>query len=95
LASILLGLCRNLVIDERKNLPGEDQELFDTYIKHRVISRHQNRILTYGQLDRDSNALARGLSKKGVKKGDRCAVMLGNNVEFATVRKSFGIGLRK
>ncbi|QDS69729.1 hypothetical protein FKW77_009999 [Venturia effusa] len=50
-----------------------------------VISRHQNRILTYERLDQDSNALARGLAKKGVKKGDRCAVMLGNNVEFATV----------
>ncbi|KAE9970344.1 hypothetical protein EG328_006325 [Venturia inaequalis] len=50
-----------------------------------VISRHQNKILTYDQLDRDSNDLALGLAKKGVKKGDRCAVMLGNNVEFATV----------
>ncbi|TLD36355.1 acyl-CoA synthetase/AMP-acid ligase-like protein II [Venturia nashicola] len=50
-----------------------------------VISRHQNKILTYDQLDRGSNALARGLAKQGVKKGDRCAVMLGNNVEFATV----------
>jgi acyl-CoA synthetase (AMP-forming)/AMP-acid ligase II len=40
--------------------------------------------LTYDQLDRDSNALARGLANAGVKKGDRCAVMLGNNIEFAT-----------
>jgi ethanolamine utilization protein EutA (predicted chaperonin) len=40
--------------------------------------------LTYEQLDRDSNALARGLANVGVKKGDRCAVMLGNNIEFAT-----------
>lgn len=50
-----------------------------------MISRHQNIILTYDELDRKSNALARGLVGKGVKKGDRCAVMLGNNVEFATV----------
>lgn len=50
-----------------------------------VISRHQNTILTYEELDQRSNALARGLAKRGVRKGDACAVMLGNNVEFATV----------
>ncbi|KAF2202342.1 acyl-CoA synthetase/AMP-acid ligase-like protein II [Delitschia confertaspora ATCC 74209] len=49
-----------------------------------VISRHQQKILTYDALDRDSNALARGLAKLGVKKGDRVAVSLGNNVEYAT-----------
>ncbi|KIW04484.1 uncharacterized protein PV09_04243 [Verruconis gallopava] len=48
-----------------------------------VISRHQRRAMTYYQLDRDSNALARGLANVGVKKGDRCAVMLGNNIEYA------------
>lgn len=52
---------------------------------NRVISHHQRTILTYEALDRDSNALARGLQKRGVKKGDRVAVSLGNNVEFATV----------
>jgi acyl-CoA synthetase (AMP-forming)/AMP-acid ligase II len=41
--------------------------------------------MTYDQLDRDSNALAIGLQNQGVKKGDRIAVSLGNNVEFATV----------
>ena len=50
-----------------------------------VISRHQNTKLTYEKLDRDSNALACGLANIGVKKGDRVAVMLGNNVEYATV----------
>jgi len=50
-----------------------------------VISRHQQLKLTYEKLDRDSNALARGLANAGVKKGDRVCVMLGNNVEFATV----------
>ncbi|KAJ4355423.1 uncharacterized protein N0V89_003439 [Didymosphaeria variabile] len=49
-----------------------------------VISHHQRTILTYAQLDRDSDALARGLAKQGVKKGDRVAVSLGNNVENAT-----------
>lgn len=51
----------------------------------RVISRHQQKRLTYEALDRDSNALARGLANRGVKKGDRVAVSLGNNIEFATV----------
>jgi acyl-CoA synthetase (AMP-forming)/AMP-acid ligase II len=41
--------------------------------------------LTYDQLDRKSNAFARGLVNRGVRRGDRCAVMLGNNIEFATV----------
>lgn len=49
-----------------------------------VISRHQQKRLTYDMLDRDSNALARGLAKLGVQKGDRVAVSLGNNIEFAT-----------
>jgi TBC1 domain family member 8/9 len=50
-----------------------------------VISRHQNRVLSYRRLDEDSDALARGLMKLGVSKGDRCAVSLGNNIEYATV----------
>jgi non-ribosomal peptide synthetase component E (peptide arylation enzyme) len=41
--------------------------------------------LTYDALDRDSNKLARGLQKLGVKRGDRVAVSLGNNAEFATL----------
>jgi non-ribosomal peptide synthetase component E (peptide arylation enzyme) len=52
---------------------------------HSVISRHQQIRLTYEALDRDSNALARGLASLGVKKGDRVAVSLGNNAEYATV----------
>jgi non-ribosomal peptide synthetase component F len=50
-----------------------------------VISRHQNRRLTYHELDLESDAIARGLLGQGVKKGDRCAVQLGNNIEFAVV----------
>lgn len=50
-----------------------------------VVSRHQRIELTYDKLDRKSNALARGLASMGVRGGDRFAVMLGNNIEFATV----------
>lgn len=49
-----------------------------------VISSHQQTRLTYDALDRDSNSLAQGLQKAGVRKGDRVAVSLGNNIEFAT-----------
>ncbi|KAF2184051.1 acyl-CoA synthetase/AMP-acid ligase-like protein II [Zopfia rhizophila CBS 207.26] len=52
--------------------------------RNAVISHHQRARLTYDALDRDSNALARGLAKQGVKKGDRVAVSLGNNIEYAT-----------
>ncbi|KAJ5061494.1 hypothetical protein J3E74DRAFT_464206 [Bipolaris maydis] len=50
-----------------------------------IISHHQRIRLTYDALDRDSNRLARGLQNLGVKKGDRVAVSLGNNIEFATI----------
>jgi non-ribosomal peptide synthetase component F len=50
-----------------------------------VISRHQNRRLTYQELDLESDAVARGLLGLGVRRGDRCAVKLGNNIEFAVV----------
>lgn len=52
----------------------------------RVISRHQNSRLSYDALDQKSNALAVGLSNIGVGKGDRVAVSLGNNIEYAIVR---------
>lgn len=53
-----------------------------------VISRHQQTQLSYDGLDISSNALARGLASIGVTKGDRVAVSLGNNIEFATVSHS-------
>jgi TBC1 domain family member 8/9 len=40
--------------------------------------------LTYDKLDQNSNTLARGLANLGVKKGERVAVSLGNNIEYAT-----------
>ena len=52
----------------------------------RVVSRHQQTRVTYDGLDRKSNDLARGLLQRGVKKGDRVAVSLGNNIEYAIVR---------
>lgn len=39
--------------------------------------------LTYRNLDELSNSLARGLRDRGVRKGDRVAVSLGNGWEFA------------
>ncbi|KIW71330.1 hypothetical protein PV04_03511 [Phialophora macrospora] len=53
--------------------------------RNAVISRHQNKRLTYHQLDLESNVVARGLQSLGVKKGDRVCVSLGNNLEFATI----------
>ncbi|KAL9028981.1 MAG: hypothetical protein Q9196_002724 [Gyalolechia fulgens] len=71
---------------------GVDADLeYNEYIaydvaQHSVISRHQQTRLTYDELDRKSNALANGLQNLGVGKGDRVAVSLGNNIEYATVR---------
>ncbi|CAD0081968.1 unnamed protein product, partial [Aureobasidium vineae] len=50
-----------------------------------VIARHQNTTLTYEDLDIQADALARGLERQGVQKGDRVAVMLGNSVEYCVV----------
>ena len=67
-------------------MPRNSSRFDPTHKIHSVISRHQQAKLTYDKLDRDSNALARGLASVGVKKGDRCAIMLGNSIEYATVR---------
>lgn len=50
-----------------------------------VISRSQNTRLTYRELDERSNALARGLQERGVRKGDRVVVNLGNGWENAVL----------
>ena len=50
--------------------------------------RHQRERLTYGELDERSNGLARGFQNLGVQKGDRVAVSLGNNIEFAVVGRT-------
>lgn len=54
-------------------------------MEQRVVSRHQQLRLTYHALDGKSSALARGLLGRGVKRGDRVAVSLGNNIEYAIV----------
>ncbi|KAF2758297.1 acyl-CoA synthetase/AMP-acid ligase-like protein II [Pseudovirgaria hyperparasitica] len=53
-----------------------------------VHSRHQQKTLSYADLDRQSSEIARGLVKRGIKKGDRVAVFLGNNIEFAVITYS-------
>ncbi|KAI5796348.1 acyl-CoA synthetase/AMP-acid ligase-like protein II [Peziza echinospora] len=58
-----------------------------------VISTHQNTRLTYHQLDHHSTILARGLLNSGIAKGDRVAVSLGNNIEYAVLHYAlFKIG---
>lgn len=68
-----------------RNSPDITPEFVVTDTVPSVISHHQRTRLTYDALDRDSNALAHGLARLGVKRGERVAVSLGNNVEFATV----------
>ncbi|KEF58857.1 uncharacterized protein A1O9_03700 [Exophiala aquamarina CBS 119918] len=51
-----------------------------------VESHHQNRSLTYSEADDRTDNLARGLSVAlGVKKGDRVAIMAGNEIEYIEV----------
>ena len=82
--TILLLSYPNLEIVQRKQqcLKAHGALLDESYS---VISRHQGARLTYGALDNKSRAFAQGLLALGVKKGDRVAVMLGNNIEYAIV----------
>ncbi|KAI6712986.1 hypothetical protein JHW43_004455 [Diplocarpon mali] len=50
-----------------------------------LISRAQDAQLTYRDLDERSTALAHGLREKGVRKGERVAVSLGNGWECGVV----------
>ncbi|ERF76318.1 hypothetical protein EPUS_04176 [Endocarpon pusillum Z07020] len=86
---------RGLLTQARAKGPSEPPLLEDTIGGHfgkivsqhgdrnAVISRHQRQRLTYHDLDLKSNSLARGLQETGVKKGDRVAVSLGNNIEYS------------
>lgn len=48
-----------------------------------VVDEHRR--LTYAELDREADAVARGVAHHGVRPGDRVLVQLPNRVEFATV----------
>lgn len=47
-----------------------------------VASHHQQKRLTYGEANTRSDSLAKGLSSLGVKKGDRVAILMGNEIEY-------------
>ena len=84
--NISLPLCLDMVTVQR-TLRATLHLLTDSNYEHnRVIARHQQTRLSYRALDTQSNALAQGLISRGVKKGDRVAVSLGNNIEYAIVR---------
>lgn len=58
-----------------------------------VISRHQGRRLTYKELDRESDVLAKSLQDlkgRGVKRGDRVCVMCKSLCFFSQSLKSLG-----
>ncbi|KAJ9630289.1 hypothetical protein H2204_008507 [Knufia peltigerae] len=50
-----------------------------------IQSHHQQKSLTYSQANDRSDDLARGLAAQGVKKGDRVAIMAGNEIEYIEV----------
>lgn len=62
----------NLIREQAKNRP--DDLL--------VASHHQRKSLTYAQTNERSDNLARGLVSLGVKKGDRVAIVMGNEIEY-------------
>jgi amino acid adenylation domain-containing protein len=52
-------------------------------IPSKVALVHQGRRLSYGDLERQSNALAHGLIRRGVERGDRVVVFADNSLESA------------
>lgn len=50
-----------------------------------VASDHQQQSLTYAQIHKRSDDLAKGMASLGVKKGDRVAILMGNRVEYVEV----------
>ncbi|KAI1272913.1 hypothetical protein F5Y07DRAFT_412088 [Xylaria sp. FL0933] len=50
-----------------------------------VISDHQTKSLTYAQANNRSDQLAKGLASLGVQKGDRVAILMGNDIEYVEV----------
>lgn len=73
-----------MAIAQRENLSPSAVRVVLTR-QFSLISRHQEKRVTYDSLDRESDALANGLLQRGLRKGDRVAVSLGNNTEFAVV----------
>ncbi|KAG0649431.1 Acyl-ligase sidI [Hyphodiscus hymeniophilus] len=50
-----------------------------------VISQHQNDVITYSQLHKRSDDLAKGMLAMGIKRQDRVAVLLGNRSEYVYI----------
>lgn len=53
-----------------------------------VVSLHQNKAMTYADLQQQSDLLASGLYELGVRQGDRVGVLLGNRYEYVIVSLS-------
>ncbi|KAF1985348.1 acyl-CoA synthetase/AMP-acid ligase-like protein II [Aulographum hederae CBS 113979] len=69
-----------------QTIPAHFAEIVRAYgDRTAIISRHQKTRLSYRELDDESESLARGLLKKGVKKGMRVGVLLGNGREFGVI----------
>ncbi|KAM0330822.1 hypothetical protein ACHAQA_003777 [Verticillium albo-atrum] len=50
-----------------------------------VASHHQKKRLTYAQANERSDNLAKGLADLSVKRGDRVAILMGNEIEYVEV----------
>ena len=51
----------------------------------KTVVRHEGDQITYGELDRASNRLAKGLADLGLSPGDRCMVMMPNSIHYITL----------
>jgi long-chain acyl-CoA synthetase len=70
-----------LRVEVNKYSVSEIEELAKQYKKKKAIF-FEGREISYSELDENSNKVANGLQKLGIKKGDRVAIMLPNIPEF-------------
>ena len=78
----------NELIDKYSNSPNSVQYLLcDQYppnkLAYKIINENMEEyILSYGELKTQSTLLAHGLQKRGIKKGDRIATLMGKSKEY-------------
>ena len=82
---------------------GPEQPLLDTTIdqavrntaerfpdREAVVSRHQNRRLTWRQFHSDAERVARGLSGMGLQSQDRVGISASNRIEWLLLQVGYG-----
>ena len=83
-----INLRVNELIDKYSNASNSVEKLLcaqypSNKLAYKIINENMDEyILSYGELKTQSTLLARGLQKRGIKKGDRIATLMGKSKEY-------------